>query len=87
MWLELAVKSALELARFVNKPEAEGWAKEILALKEEKRVEEKKPSFEDRDIYPNLRAKDFRNDARVTDIDDSLFNLSEAITTAARGNN
>jgi len=83
-WAKLGISAVLEVARYLNKPEAEKWAKDVLELERERIDEENKPAWEERDVYPDLRARDFRDDARLISIDDELFVLGKAITTASR---
>lgn len=83
-WVKLALEGVLEVAKYLNTPEAEGWAKDVLKLEKEKLDEEAKPPWEDRDLHPDLRARDFRDDARIDRIDRELLVLGKAITTASR---
>jgi len=74
----------LELLRRLNKPELEKWVKEILKLKNEERIEQRKPSIEERGKYPELKDKDFRNNGRIDDINSRLYDLGQAIVAASR---
>lgn len=64
--------------------EANKFIEELYELRNEYDNEIKKPSIEDREKYPELKDRDFRNNAYIDDLDNKLFNLGQAFITAKK---
>lgn len=60
-----------------NHHESNKYIDEMLEVKEELFEERRKPSYEFKTQYPNLKAKDFRNTARIDELVRRLLDLSE----------
>ena len=60
------------------------YTKEVKSLLEEYDKEMDKPHFEDSDLYPDLKARAFRDNSKLDRIDRRMRNLGQAIISAPK---
>ena len=77
--LGLILKESLEAW---NNSQSVDYKQELYELLNEYDAEMEKPSYEEKDKYPNLEVGQFRDNAALDDISRRMHNLGEAFLTA-----
>tara|TARA_Y100001963_G_scaffold17759_1_gene21912 strand:- start:10458 stop:10715 length:258 start_codon:yes stop_codon:yes gene_type:complete len=80
--VETLFKASFVLLSYLSERERNRFIKEYQSIKEEYYEEAKKPSIEERQRYPGLRYRDFRDNATIDDCAERLRILCEAIAAA-----
>lgn len=81
--VETLLKTGYALLMFLGERERNRFSKDYRAIKEELYEELKKPSIEDRQKFPGLKYRQFRDNAVIDDCSFRLRILCESITAAS----
>lgn len=83
MNLTIALKILNNVLEAWNLHESNKYVDEMLEIKKELFEEKRKPSYEFKAQYPNHKAKDFRNTARIDELISRMLDISEIALQAA----